>query len=129
MKQKKSDRLHDHCTVLTINPQAANRQFSSSPGPLYQNEVKWRAFDMEKIFHKKGFAGGLILKERVFITRKWPIARENVKAKPGIFKMLQSTSVFIAAEKRAIRSTFQVFVSELARVTSKCYKQCGKVEK
>ena len=43
--------------------------------------------------------------------------------------MLQSTSVFIAAEKRAIRSTFQVFVSELARVTSKCYKQCGKVEK
>ena len=115
--------------ALYYHPQAANRQFSSSPGSLYQNEVKWRAFDMEKTFHKKGFALGLILKERVFGTRKWPIARENVKAKPEILKMLQSTSVFIAAEKRAIRSTFQVFVSELARVINKCYKQCGKVEK
>ena len=124
---KKIWQAHDHCTILTINPQAANRQFSSSPGPLYQNEVKCSAFDMEKIFHKKGFASGLILKERVFRTRKWPIARENVKAKPGILNMLQSASVFIAAEKRAIRSTFQVFVSELARVISRSYKQCGKV--
>ena len=28
-----------------------NRPFLSSPGPLYQNEVKCSAFDMEMIFH------------------------------------------------------------------------------
>ena len=28
-----------------------NRPFLSSPGPLFQNEVKWSAFDMEIIFH------------------------------------------------------------------------------
>ena len=48
--------------------------FPSSLGPLYQNEVKCSAFDMEMIFHshanktnfrKKGCALGLILKERV----------------------------------------------------------------
>ena len=59
-----------------------NRQFPSSPRPLYQNEVKRSAFDMEKIFHsnankthfqKKGYALSLILKVRVFGTRKWPI--------------------------------------------------------
>ena len=53
----------------------------NSPGPLYQNEVKCSAFDMEMIFHshankthlhKKGCALGLILKVRVFGTRKWP---------------------------------------------------------
>ena len=52
----------------------AYRPFSSSPGCLYQNEVKCSAFDMELIllphtmktyFHKKGFALGLILKVRV----------------------------------------------------------------
>ena len=94
--------------ALYYHPQAANRQFSRYPGSLYQNEVKCSAFDMEMIFHKKGFARGLILKETVFRTRKWPSACENVKANPGILNMLQSTSVFIAAEKRAIRSTFQV---------------------
>ena len=50
--------------------------------PLFQNEVKCSAFDMEKIFHshankthfhKKGCALGLILKVRLFGTRKWPI--------------------------------------------------------
>ena len=54
----------------------------SSPGPLYQNEIKCSAFDNEMIFHshenkthfhKKGCALGLILKVRVFGTRKWPI--------------------------------------------------------
>ena len=59
-----------------------NRPFPSSPGPLYQNEVKCSAFDMQMIFHshanktrfhKKGCALGLILKVRVFGTRKWPI--------------------------------------------------------
>ena len=28
-----------------------NRPFPSSPGPLYQKEVKCSAFDMEMIFH------------------------------------------------------------------------------
>ena len=58
-----------------------NRPFPSSPGPLYQNEVKCSSFDIEMIvhsranktdFHKKGCALGLILKVRVFGTRKWP---------------------------------------------------------
>ena len=58
------------------------RPFPSSHGPLYQNEVKCSAFVMEMIFHshankthfhKKGCALGLILKVRVFGTRKWPM--------------------------------------------------------
>ena len=53
--------------------------------PLYQNEVKCSAFEMEMIFHshanqtnfsKKGCALGLTLKVRVFGTRKWPIYRK-----------------------------------------------------
>ena len=55
--------------------------FPSSRGPLYQNEVKCSAFDMEMIFHshgkshfhKKGCLLGLIVKVRGFETRKWPI--------------------------------------------------------
>ena len=59
-----------------------NRPFPSSPGPLFQNEVKCSAFDMEIIFqsnaskthfHQKGCALGLILKVSVFGTRKSPI--------------------------------------------------------
>ena len=59
-----------------------NRPYPSSLGPLYQNEVKCSAFDMEMIFHshvskthfhKKSCALGLILKLRVFGTRWWPI--------------------------------------------------------
>ena len=51
----------------------SNKPFPSTPGPLYQKEVKCSAFDMEMIFHshankthfnKKGGALGLILKER-----------------------------------------------------------------
>ena len=62
--------------------QFANRPFLSSPEPLYQNEVKCSAFDMQMTFHshankthfhKKGWAFGLILKGRVLGTRKWPI--------------------------------------------------------
>ena len=58
------------------------RPFPSSPGPLFQNEGRFSAFDMEIIFHshanktrihKKGCAPSLILKVRVFATRKWPI--------------------------------------------------------
>ena len=57
---------------------AANRPFPSSPGPLFQNEDRCSAFDMEIIFHsyankthfhKKGCARSLILKVRVFGTR------------------------------------------------------------
>ena len=56
----------------------------SSQGPLYQNEVKCSAIDMEMTFHshankthfhKKGSAVGLILKVRVFGTREWLILR------------------------------------------------------
>ena len=56
-----------------------NRLFPSSPRPLYQNEGRCSAFDMEMIFHshankthfhKKGRAPSLILKVRVFGTRK-----------------------------------------------------------
>ena len=59
-----------------------NRPFPSSPGPLFQNEGRCSAFDMEIIFHshankthfhKKGCAPSLILKVRVSGTRKWPI--------------------------------------------------------
>ena len=58
--------------------------FAGSPGPLFQNERRCSAFDMEIIFHshankthfhKKGCAPSLILKERVFRTQKWPIPR------------------------------------------------------
>ena len=57
-----------------------DRPFPSSPGPLYQNEVKCSTFDMEMIFHshanithflKKCCALWLILKARVFETRNW----------------------------------------------------------
>ena len=59
-----------------------NRPFPSSPGPLFQNQGRCSAFDMETIFHshankthfhKKGCAPSLILKVRVFGTRKWSI--------------------------------------------------------
>ena len=57
-------------------PNESNRPFPSSPGPLYQNEVKPYAFDREMIFHsraskthfqKKGCTLGLILKVRVSV--------------------------------------------------------------
>ena len=62
------------------------RPFPSFPGPLYQNDVKCSAFDMEMIlhchanktqFHKKGCALSLILKVRDFGTRKWPIVHQT----------------------------------------------------
>ena len=61
--------------------QVSNRPFPSSPGPLYQNEVKCSAFDLKMIFHshanktyfhERGCAFGLILKVRIIGTRKWP---------------------------------------------------------
>ena len=71
--------------VIHVSP-ICNGPFPSSPGPLYQNEFKCSAFDMEMIlyshgnqtrFHKNGCALGLILKLRVFGTRKWPIKLES----------------------------------------------------
>ena len=59
-----------------------NSPFLSSPGPLYQDEAKCSAFDMEIIlhsyanethFHKKDCALGLNLKVRVFRIQRWPI--------------------------------------------------------
>ena len=55
--------------------------FPSSPEPLFQNEGRCSAFDMEITFHshankthfhKKGCAPSLILKVRVFGTQNWP---------------------------------------------------------
>ena len=71
---------------------AGNRPFSSSPWPLYQNEVKCSAFDMEMSFHshvnkthfhKKGCALGLILKVRLFKSRKWSIRHFEVARETG----------------------------------------------
>ena len=65
----------------------------SSLGPLYQNEVKCSAFDIEMIFHshankthfhKKDCGLGLISKVRVFGTRKWPIERKNMDGQSKI---------------------------------------------
>ena len=66
----------------TITKLFNNTPFPSSSGPQYQNELKCSAFDMERVFnshankthfHKKSCALGLILKVRVFGTRKWSI--------------------------------------------------------
>ena len=66
-----------------------NTPFPSSPGPLFQNEGRCSAFDMEinfhshsnkTHFHKKGWAPSLILKVRVFGTRKGPMAARNNEA-------------------------------------------------
>ena len=74
------DRL---CIVIQIN-----WPFPSSPRPLYQNEVKCPAFEMEMTihsysskthFHKKGCALGLMLKVRGFGSWKWPFACTFVK--------------------------------------------------
>jgi len=65
-----------------LNNTYSNRPFPSRPKPVFQSEVKYKAIDMkisfyphanETHFHKKGFALGLVLKERAFVARKWPI--------------------------------------------------------
>ena len=52
---------------------AFNRPFPSSPRPLFQNEGRCSAFDMD--IHS--CAPSLILKARVFGTRKWPMPYVN----------------------------------------------------
>ena len=83
----------------------ANKPFPSSPGPLFQNEGRCSAFDMEIIFHshankthfhKKGCAPSLILKVRVFGTRKWPI--DNV---PPWYSLVQSKSLYESEDVQA----------------------------
>ena len=78
---KSNLRLNEQ-TTLHVHLFSYIKPFSSSPGPLFQNEGRCSAFDMEIIFHshanktdfhKKGCAGRLILKVWVFRTRKWPI--------------------------------------------------------
>ena len=73
-----------------VRLQDSNRPFPSFPGPLFQNESRCSAFDMEIIFHsqankthfhKKGCAPSLILKVRVFGTRRWPIDRRITSGK------------------------------------------------
>ena len=67
-----------------------NRSFPSSPRPLFQNEGRCSALNTEIVFHshankthfhKKGCAPNLILKVRVFGTRKWPIDLGKQKGK------------------------------------------------
>ena len=71
-----------HLVNSSQSPEQVNRPFPSYPGPLFQNEGRCSAFDMEIIFHShtnethfhnKSCAPSLILKVRVFGTRKWPI--------------------------------------------------------
>ena len=61
---------------------SSNRLFPSCLKPLFQSEAKSEAIDMKIIFnyvankthfHNKGFALSLVLKVKLFGTRKWPI--------------------------------------------------------
>ena len=70
-------------TTKTLRMKQAISEF---PKPLFQNEGRCSAFDMEIIFHshankthfhKKGCAPSLILKVTVSGTRKWPIIMEE----------------------------------------------------
>ena len=65
-----------------------NRPFPSSPGPLYQNEVRrstilvemsFICMRMKNHFHIKGWAPNLVLIQRPGGTRKWPIDGYAVK--------------------------------------------------
>ena len=67
--------------VLVLRRLGTSQMNSVCHRPLYENEVKCTAYDVEMIFHshtnkthfhKKGCALGLILKVRVFGTRNWP---------------------------------------------------------
>ena len=74
-------------TKFALRKAKINKPFPSSPGPLFQNEGRYSAFDMEIVFyshankthfHKKGCAASLILKVRVFGTREWPIHQFHI---------------------------------------------------
>ena len=73
--------FHNNNSNSIIEYHPLNRPFLSYPRPLYQNKVRCSAFDKEMIFHshanKTHFHIGLILKVRVFGTRKWSIERSR----------------------------------------------------
>ena len=81
----------------------SNRPFPNSPGPPFHNEGRCSAIDMEIIFHshanktpfhKQGCAPSLIiLKVRVFGTRKWPIKPQSVYNGFRAFKPLAFGSI------------------------------------
>ena len=67
-----------------------NRPFPSFPGPLYQNEVKRSAFDMEMIlhshankthFHKKGCGLGLFESEGLWSSEVVYYAGQSLEKK------------------------------------------------
>ena len=69
-----------------------NGPFPSSPEPLFQNEGRYSAFDLEIIFHshankthfhKKGCVPSFILNVRVFGTRKWPFTYAHGRYYPS----------------------------------------------
>ena len=71
----------DYSPIFT-SPEATNRPFPSSKKFHFQNEAKCETFVVEMSFiciiikthfHNKGFALSLVLKVKLFGTRKWPI--------------------------------------------------------
>ena len=76
----------------SVSAPSANRPFARCPKPLFQSEAKCEAIDTtmtfyfhaNKIhFHKKGFAVSLVLKVRVFETRKRHITSRGAPPPPA----------------------------------------------
>ena len=119
---------HDHETTASLlRKRRRTGHFRVPPGPLFQNEGRCSAFDMEIIFHshankthfhKKGCAPSLILKVRVFGPRKWPILLvfHLVSRNWWYFLWFQSNSWFQAIYKHHLRK-LPKFIVELNFVT------------
>ena len=89
-----------------------NRPFPSCLKPLFQNGAKCKVFDMKIIFishankthlHMKGFALGLVLRVRVFETRKMAYCcafrnRQDRKHANGLQKMHLLTASTVKRE-------------------------------
>ena len=99
------------------------RPFPSWSKPLFQSETKCAAIDMKMVFysnankthfHMKGFALSLVLKVRVFETRKWSIdGRRNlilVTRSLALVVMSMHMSSFCEYMSRVISSIIFVFV-------------------
>ena len=81
--------VHKYMTICLLllllhfpNCDGSNRPFPSSKKFHFQNEAKCETFVVEMSFnydankthfHNKGFALSLVLKVKLFGTRKWPI--------------------------------------------------------
>ena len=72
----------------------ANRPFPSSKKFHFQNEAKCETFVVEMSFnydankthfHNKGFALSLVLKVKLFGTRKWPITADPNDTRRAVF--------------------------------------------